>query len=130
MPVTQMRKRDGRLVAFEEGKIATVIAKAIESVRSPDSALAEQLARRVSDDLEQRFSRQIPNVEDIQDAVERVLIESGNGDVAKSFILYRQRRADIRQAKAALGVRDDLKLAMNAIKVLQSRYLRKNEHGR
>ena len=130
MPVTQIRKRDGRLVAFEEGKIATVIAKAIESVRSPDSALAEQLARRVSDDLEQRFSRQIPNVEDIQDAVERVLIESGNGDVAKSFILYRQRRADIRQAKAALGVRDDLKLAMNAIKVLQSRYLRKNEHGR
>lgn len=130
MPITQVRKRDGRLVKFEKEKIVSAISKAMESVSLHDAQAAEALAIKVVEDLEKKFSRQTPNIEEIQDTVEQVLIDSGSADLAKCYILYRQKRADIRQAKAALGVRDDLKLSVNAIKVLERRYLKKDETGR
>ncbi len=129
MPITQIRKRDGRLVRFEPEKIVAAVSKAIESVRPADEQLASSLATKAVEELEKKYVRQIPNVEEIQDVVEHVLIESGHADIAKAYILYRQKRADIRQAKAALGVKDDLKLTVNAVKVLERRYLRKDEFG-
>jgi len=53
----------------------------------------------------------------------------GYPDVAKAYILYRQQRADVRRLKVAIGVRDDLKLSVNAIKVLERRYLLRDEAG-
>ena len=62
-------------------------------------------------------------MEAIQDAVETVLMEEGYSRIAKSYILYRERRSDIRMAKSALGIKDDLKLPVNTTEVLKKRYL-------
>lgn len=125
--IKQVRKRDGRIVPFDKNKIATAIWKAAKVVGGKDRERAEELAGIVMKELERKFSGKTPSVEDVQDVVERVLINEGHAKTAKSYILYRQKRADVREAKALLGVTDELKLPLNAIKVLASRYLRKNE---
>ena len=74
--------------------------------------------------------RPIPLVEEIQDEVERVLMSHSLLQVAKAYILYREKRREIREAKWKLfGIHDDLKLSFNAIQVLKERYLVKNEEG-
>ncbi len=77
----------------------------------------------------EQFSESIPGVEDIQDIVERVLIDEGYSRAAKAYILYRQKRAEVREAKSYLGVADDLKLSVNAVEVLKKRYLQRDERG-
>jgi ribonucleoside-diphosphate reductase alpha chain len=72
----------------------------------------------------------MPHVELVQDLVEKTLIENGQARMAKAYILYRQKRAKIRRSKALLGVTDHLKLPLNAILVLERRYLRKDEKGK
>jgi len=71
----------------------------------------------------------IPGVENVQDIVEEVLIKKGYAGVAKAYILYREKRSQIRKAKEFFGVRDDLKLSINAVHVLERRYLQKDEAG-
>ncbi|MEM4272618.1 MAG: adenosylcobalamin-dependent ribonucleoside-diphosphate reductase, partial [Candidatus Bilamarchaeaceae archaeon] len=71
----------------------------------------------------------VPTVEEIQDLVEKVLIENGHARTAKAYILYRHRKSVEREMKKVLGVDDDLKLSVNAIQILQRRYLLKNEKG-
>ena len=71
----------------------------------------------------------IPGVEDVQDVVEEVLIKNGYAAVAKAYILYREKRAQIRKAKDFFGVKDELKLSVNAVRVLERRYLLKDEKG-
>jgi len=80
--------------------------------------------------LENKFEGKIPGVEDVQDIVERVLMLEGLPEVAKAYILYRKRRAEIREAKKIFGVEDELKLSINAVNVLERRYLLKDESGR
>jgi anaerobic ribonucleoside-triphosphate reductase len=93
--IEQVRKRDGRIVAFNKAKIADAIFKAAKSVGGEDRFLAEQLADVVTFYLERRGVK-IPDIEDIQDAVEKVLIEMGHAKTAKAFILYRDWRTRIR----------------------------------
>jgi len=127
--ITQIKKRDGRIVAFDQKKITEAVFKAASSVGGRNYKLAEELSDKVIEVLEKQMKPgEIPDVEFVQDTVEKVLIESGHAKTAKAYILYRQKRADIREAKALLGVTDELKLSMNAIKVLSSRYLKKNEN--
>ncbi|MEM7819233.1 MAG: vitamin B12-dependent ribonucleotide reductase [Candidatus Aenigmatarchaeota archaeon] len=128
---TQIRKRDGRIVPFEKEKIANAIFKAAQSIGGRDYELAKKLADKVVKKLEEQIKDdEIPTVEQIQDIVEKILIEEGHAKTAKAYILYRQKRSEIREAKALLGVTDELKLSMNAIKVLASRYLRRDENRR
>jgi len=129
--VSTIRKRDGRIVDFDQEKITTAIFKAAQAVDGGDRELARRVSDRVVQILEDQLKPgEVPTVEQVQDIVERVLIENGYAKIAKAYILYRQKRAEIRRAKALLGVEDDLKLPLNAIVILERRYLRKDENGR
>lgn len=129
MPLDQIRKRDRSVVVFEPSKIANAIRKATEAVEEGKPEAAEGLTREITARLVERFDNRIPTVEDVQDQVEETLIENGLPQTAKAYILYRARRAEIRRTKDFIGVRDELKLTVNAVNVLKKRYLLKDEEG-
>jgi len=128
--VSQITKRDGRTDGFDETKIAGAILKALKAVQREDGALARELSEDVVRLINERFEDKIPSVENVQDLVEEILIRNGYADVAKAYILYRQKRTEIREHKKFFGVVDDLKMGVNAIKVLKNRYLMKDYEGK
>ncbi|MCS7249631.1 MAG: adenosylcobalamin-dependent ribonucleoside-diphosphate reductase [candidate division WOR-3 bacterium] len=127
--IKEVIKRDGRIVPFELEKIEKAIEKALRATNAYQENLAKRLAEKVLNILERDFEKGLPGVEDIQDRVEKVLIEEGYAETAKAYILYRQERSKVREIKTILGVKDDLKLKLNAITVLRNRYLLRNEEG-
>lgn len=130
MGISEIKKRDGRTAKFEPQKIATAIGKSLMAVKQEDTKLAEKLSRIVVKELEKAFKKDIPTVEDVQNMVERVLIEEGLADIAKAYILYREKHKEIREAKEFLGVKDGLKVTINAARVLERRYLLKDKEGK
>ena len=128
--VAQIRKRDGRVVPFEPGKVQAAIYKAFEATGDATAGAAAALTAQVVQRLQERFGGQTPGVEQVQDAVEAALMADGHAVAAKAYILYRQKRADVREAKRLLGVQDELKLTVNAVKVLERRYLLRDDDGR
>ncbi len=128
--VRRVRRRDGSTVPFRKTRITEAIAKALTAVDAGNTREARRLSTKVVGALEQRFPRRAPAVEEIQDIVEEVLMEAGLTQAAKAYILYRNQRRAIRDAKRAFGVSDELKLSLSAIKVLERRYLQKDEQGR
>ncbi|MHC4954997.1 MAG: ATP cone domain-containing protein [Planctomycetota bacterium] len=101
--LAKVRKRDGRLVVFDERKIADAIHKSGCAVGSDDRFLAEELAGVVTLFLEKTYSGGVPGIEEIQDMVEKVLIETGHARMAKAYILYRERRARARERVVVEG---------------------------
>lgn len=98
--ISTIRKRDGKLVPYDNYKIANAIFKAIEATGGNDFGLALSLAKNVDDAIGRKFHpKSIPAVEEIQDLVEKVLIEFGHAKVAKSYILYREQHRRIRSTK-------------------------------
>lgn len=131
--IKKIVKRDGTIVDFDQTKITRAIYKAMLSVKTGSMNEADQLASKVVKEAA-KISEQ-PTVEQIQDKVEEVLMTTkinGNtyNEVAKAYILYREKRRTIREEKQRMGVRDDLKLSLNAVKVLEARYLLKDEEGK
>ena len=129
----KVRKRDGSVVAFDESKIEHAIQRAAFEVLQ-DEEQAGRIARRVTgivvENLARDYKGRIPGVEEIQDAVEAALMKEGHDRIAKSYILYRENRSQMRFAKSALGLKDDLKLPVNTVEVLKRRYLLKDENRR
>ena len=99
--IVKIKKRDGRTVTFNIEKIANAIYKAAEAVGGSDYETALDLSGKVVDMLIQRGST-TPNVEEIQDCVEKVLIEEGHAATAKSYILYRSERTRAREMDTRL----------------------------
>jgi len=95
--IKEIKKRNGKIVTFDESKITDAIFKAACSVGGRDRGLAEKLAKQVVSVLEKEFNSKIPSVEDVQDVVEKVLIENGHARTAKAYILYRKQHAEIRE---------------------------------
>ncbi len=94
--ITRIQKRDGRVVTFNIEKIANAIFKAAEAVGGTDHEEALEIAGRVCDYVESS-GKKIPTVEEIQDAVEKILIEEGHAATAKAYILYRSNRTRVRE---------------------------------
>jgi len=95
--ITQIRKRDGRLVPFEPRRVADAIYRAAQSVGGEDRFLAEELAGVVGLYLERSHGGRIPGIADVEDAVERVLVDTGHARTAKAYILHRDRRRAARE---------------------------------
>jgi len=103
--VAQVRKRDGRIVPFDRERIANAIFKAAQAVDHKDGRrVAERITCDVVATLERDFFGQgrVPSVEEIQDLVEAALIENGYVHMAKSYILYREQRAQVRETEKLL----------------------------
>jgi anaerobic ribonucleoside-triphosphate reductase len=100
--ITKIKKRDGREVPFNIEKIASAIFKAASATGGKDFGTAMELAERVVELIENKIGKSSPTVEEIQDAVEHILIEKGHARTAKEFILYRAERTRIREMNTRL----------------------------
>jgi ribonucleoside-diphosphate reductase alpha chain len=126
----KVRKRDGAFVSFDKNKIVRAIQRAAYEVlmdEEKSGEIARITAKGVLTKILSSFPDTIPTVENIQDMVEEVLMETGYRSIARSYILYRQEHHDIRRVKVIYGVRDDLKLPINTLLVLKKRYLQKDD---
>ncbi|MDY0276916.1 MAG: anaerobic ribonucleoside triphosphate reductase [Acholeplasma sp.] len=99
--IKKIKKRDGREVPFDSLKIRAAIQKAIESING-DTKKAKDLTTDAIKLAHERYDKEIPTVEDIQDVVEEVLIKHQMTDVAKAYILYREERSRIRSKQNRL----------------------------
>ena len=95
-------KRDGRVVLYDQNKIAAAILKAMEVSSEGNAADAARVANDVQRELENRFTADSPNIEAIQDAVEQQLMNHGFNAAAKAYILYRANRTRAREASTSL----------------------------
>jgi anaerobic ribonucleoside-triphosphate reductase len=102
-----VRKRDGRLEPFDQKRITNAIWKAAKAVAGKDRGLAQKLSDQVVAMLKERFGEEgVPTVEEIQDLVEKALIENGHARTAKAYILYRKQHQDMRELAALLSSAD------------------------
>jgi len=102
-----VRKRDGRLEEFDSERITKAIWKAARAIGGKDRELAKRLSDQVVAELVKRFGDDgVPTVEEIQDLVEKVLIENGHARTAKAYILYRKQHQDLRDLAALLSSSD------------------------
>lgn len=131
--VTKIRKRDGRIVDFDLTKITEAIFKAAQVVGGEDKGLAQSIATKVTSKIEEQFDQKTPTVEEIQDGVEKTLMEEGHSKTAKAYILYRFKRSQERAKRALIlgegHEEDNLKFSNNSLQVLEKRYLLKDKEG-
>jgi len=100
--IQKIIKRDGRMVDFDVDKIADAIFKAAQVLGGRDREMSVYLAKQVELYLLEICHNQVPTVEQIQDAVEKILIENGHARTAKEYILYRAERTRVRNMNSKL----------------------------
>ena len=100
--IRKIIKRDGRTANFDIDKIATAIFKAAQVLGGNDKEMATYLAKQVELYLTEVCHNTMPTVEQIQDAVEKILIENGHARTAKEYILYRAERTRVRDMNTKL----------------------------
>lgn len=100
--MTNIIKRDGRTVLFDIDKVSNAIYRAAQSVGGSDKDVARNLAMKVAQKVKENLSDTPPTVEQIQDVVEKVLVEEGHARTAKEYILYRAERTRIREMNTKL----------------------------
>ena len=97
--ISQIQKRDGRVVDFEQEKISNAIHKAVVAANQGDGEVSKKVSDKVVSLLNRRFKKgEIPNIEQIQDIVEEALMLEDLIETAKAYILYREQRRAIREA--------------------------------
>lgn len=128
---SHIQKRDGRVVPFDAQKIHEAVGKAFRAVRDMDTASIKMISRKAVSNLDNIFMGKIPSVENIQDVVINTLRDCDFIDVAEAYSQYRKKRQDIREAKYFLLYHNvKTTITKNAMKVLESRYLRKDENNK
>src|SRR6478609_7313064 len=137
--ILQIRKRDGRIVEFNQNKISNAIYRALIAMGKSEYQLAEKLSNKVMQKMvQQRYgldnAAMVPSVEDVQDIVESILIEEGLSDTAKAYILYRHERRKVRDEKMKILNKKDLDevdkaFDVNSLRVLAARYLLRDNNN-
>ena len=124
--IEQIKKRDGIATKFDVSRIANAIFKASQSIGEPNLPLANELANKITEYLE-LMDDEVPDIEIVQDVVEKVLIEEGHVELAKEFIIYRYRRSLVRNESAISNCKNvdnllskDIYLSAQAIHILNN----------
>jgi len=99
MAVSKVQKRNREIVDFDSSKIKDAIFAAARSVGGTNEVKATKLAKMSIEIINETYGAGVPSVEDIQDVVEKVLIEEGHAKTAKAYILYRKKQEEIREVK-------------------------------
>lgn len=99
MAIKKVYKRNQEKVSFNQEKITQAIYKALAETGEPEIEKAKVFSNKVVQELNRLFPNKIPGVEDIQDIVEETLIKEGHKKASKAYILYRQKRKEIREKK-------------------------------
>lgn len=102
------KKEGRRLEKFAPEKITWAIFKAANAVGGNDFEMAEGLCQEVVALLDKKYTGNTPDIESIQDVVEKVLIEHGHAQTAKAYILYREKRKGAREINALIGATIDM----------------------
>ena len=128
-------KRSGILQDFNVEKIKNAIKKALIASNKFDEKLLGNLLNQVLEKISKSFENKYPHVEEIQDIIEQTLVENKLYETAKAFILYRKEREKIREEKKKILEKDvldeiDKRFSVNALRVLASRYLQRDENGK
>jgi len=133
-PVKKILKRNGAVVDFDQKKIGEAIWKSAKAVGGKNREMADQIANQVAAVVEVFFKDEsnMPTVEQVQDLVEKILIEGGHAKTAKAYILYREQHKQIRSEKEKVldGLDSKLPLSINSLKVLAGRYLQRDDEGK
>lgn len=129
--IEQIRKRDGRIVPFDGGRIEVVIAKAASDVKEMTEKDVKKAALAVNRALFDKYDgHTIPGVEEIQDMVVETMIQNGFTKTARAYMIYRQRHKELRLMRQPLTeVMEVSDIAQNSLVVLKKRYLLKDEGG-
>jgi len=132
--ITKIQKRNGHIADFNANKITKAIFKSMEAAGCCNIDLANELCSKVVATLQKNLNEEMPKVEYIQDIVEQTLVEAGQAKTAKAYILYRQKRSEIRKQKQQLLQKKEIdeidkKFDLNGLRVLCSRYLKKDKDG-
>jgi len=126
--VLLVRKRDGTLQEFSKDKIIHGLELSFKDAKIKEDGLAKKIANDIEKELTQHFATLIPRTEDIHDLIEEHL----TGKLApawKAWLAYRAKQKEGLGFRTFLGIRDDLGLTPNALKVLARRYLLRNDQG-
>jgi len=129
--ITHVIKRDGRQVPFDRSRIVRAVGGALKEVGMYSSTLVDDIVDEVVETLENLYPSGTPQVEQVQDVIELTFMRRGLFDVAKAFILYRERKRQIREEKKKLLKKDTLsptekRFSLNAVRLLTIRYLWKD----
>ncbi len=100
--IKSVKKRDGRVVLYNDVKIAQAILKAMQAAAEGDATQAAIIADNVGKNLEEKCGAEPPLIEQIQDTVEYEMMRAGFEKAAKMYILYRAQRTRIREANTSL----------------------------
>lgn len=95
--IKSIRKRDGRVVLYDQRKIANAVLKAMTASGEGDAAAAAEVANATEERLEKKYHDNMPTIEQIQDQVEKSLMDAGFDSTAKKYILYRSNRTRVRE---------------------------------
>lgn len=115
--ISKIKKRDGKIVDFDSEKITNAIFNAAKSVRGQNREESIKLTKKAVETIKQKFENNIPEVEQVQDIVEKTLVKEGHVKTAKSYILYREQHKKIREVKSSfINVQKVIKTYLNQSK--------------
>jgi ribonucleoside-diphosphate reductase alpha chain len=124
--IEQVRGRDGHLQPFDPRELERSLTRAQAALSAGvDVGLSRSIAQKAMSDIAARGGQTVCSAEEIEDAVERALVAEGRTDLAKAYLLYHGR-----DARNSVSVEDDLKLSLNALHILERRYLARDARGR